>query len=145
LVVAATGFHVSFPFLPEGLVPMKHEQLALVYGGCVLPEYKHLYILGTQQTRYGIGPLLTPGSRLVAKMIDLQDRMELPIGLVIRESGQKPPETHLIDPMQAMRRMKIANYTLPLLLRRERRLRKKFVKPVLMDRQMTSKPDVQVY
>jgi hypothetical protein len=47
--------------------------------------------------------------------------------------------------MQAIRRMKIANYTLPLLLRKERRLRVKVAKPVVSDWQMHSKPDLQVY
>ena len=43
----------------------------MLYGGCVLPYYKHLYVIGTQQVRYGIGPLLTPGSRLVAKIVKI--------------------------------------------------------------------------
>ena len=145
LIVAATGFYVSFPFLPEGLVPMKNEQLAMLYGGCVLPGYKHLYVIGTQQVRYGIGPLLTPGSRLVAKMIGLQDQMELPIGLVMKESGHKLPETHLLDPIKSLRWMKIANYTLPWLLRKERRLRKKIKSPVKTEWPLRSDPDVQVY
>lgn len=145
MVVAATGYKVSFPFLPAGMVPMKNEQLALVYGGCVLPEHKHLYLIGTQQVRYGIGPLLTPASRLVAKMITLQDQMRLPIGLVMKESGAKLPDTHLLDPMRALRGMKIANYTLPLLLRKERRMRKKNKIPVDTDWQIVADPDVQVY
>ena len=91
-------------FLPTGMVPMINEQLAALYAGCVLTEYRHLYIIGTQQVRYGIGPLLTPGSRLVARMIKLQDEMELPIGLVLKESGHKLPDTHLVDPIAALRR-----------------------------------------
>lgn len=145
MVVAATGYYVSFPFLPEGLVPMKHEQLAMLYGGCVLPDYKHLYVIGTQQTRYGIGPLLTPASKLVAKMIKMQDEMELPIGFVMKEAGQKLPETHLVNPIQAMRRMRLANFTLPLLLRKERRLRRKFRKQTPPELQIRSRPDLQVF
>lgn len=145
MVICATGFHVNFPFLPDGLVPMRHEQLALVYAGCVLPEYRHLYIIGTQQTRYGIGPLLTPASQLIAKMIKLQDEMGLPIGRVLKESGHKLPDSHLVNPIQALRSMKIANYTLPLLLRKERRLRKKIRPQVVTDWQLSSDPDVQVY
>ena len=91
----------------------------------MLPGYKHFYLIGTQQVRYGIGPLLTPGSKLVAKIIKLQDKMELPIGLVLKESGSPLPDTHLIDPIRSLRQMKIANYTLPLLLRKEKRLRKR--------------------
>jgi hypothetical protein len=124
-IVCATGFFVSFPFLPEGLVPVKNGNIAQVYAGCVLPDYKNLYVFGTQQVRYGVGPLITPAAKLLAKMIKLQDKMELPIGLVMKESGAKLPETHLVDPIASLRRMRIANYTLPLLLRKEKKLRKK--------------------
>jgi hypothetical protein len=124
LVVCATGFHVSFPFLPPGLVPVKGSN-ALLYGGCTLPEYKNLYIVGTPQVRYGFGPLITPAAALICQLIDLQDQMELPIGLVLKESGAKPPTTHLLDPHRALRQMKLAKYTLPLLRRKERKLRKR--------------------
>ena len=145
MVVAATGFYLSFPFLPEGMVPIKNEQLALLYGGCVLPNYKNLYVIGTQQVRYGIGPLLTPASKLVARMIKMQDEMELPIGLVLKESGSRLPDTHLVDPIRSLRQMKIANYTLPLLLRKERRLRKKIIAQTGILSKFTSDPDMQVY
>lgn len=145
MIVAATGFYVSFPFLPEGLVPMINEQLAALYGGCVLPDHKNFYLIGTQQVRYGIGPLLTPGSRLVAKMIKLQDEMELPIGLVLKESGYPLPDSHLVDPIRSLRMMKIANYTLPRLLGKEKRLRKKIKAQVKTDWQMRADPDIQVY
>lgn len=124
MVVCATGFHVTFPFLPPGLVPVRGSN-ALLYAGSVLPDYKNLYIVGTAQARYGFGPLMTPASELLCRMIKLQDEMELPIGLVIKESGASPPSTHLLDPHKALRRMKWARYTLPLLLRKERRLRKR--------------------
>ena len=145
MIVCATGFYVSFPFLPPGTVPVKNDQLALVYAGCVLPEFKHLYLIGTQQTRYGIGPLLTPASQLVAKMIKLQDEMELPIGLVLKESGHKLPDTHLVDPMSALRRMKIAGYMMPLLLRRERKLRKRLTRPSAGHAPVIADPDLPVY
>jgi cation diffusion facilitator CzcD-associated flavoprotein CzcO len=145
MIVAATGFYVSFPFLPEGMVPMKNDQLPLLYAGCVLPEYKHFYLIGTQQVRYGIGPLLTPGSQLVAKMIYLQDQMELPIGLVLKESGYKLPDTHLVDPIAALRRMKIAKYLMPGLLKKERRLRKKIAARTTPKFEFHPDPDAQVY
>jgi hypothetical protein len=146
-IICATGYYVSFPFLPEGMVTVKNDNLAMLYGSCVLPEYKHLYIIGTRQTRYGIGPLLTPGSKLIAKMIQLQNQMELPIGLVMKESGQKLPKSHLVDPIKALRQMRIANYTMPLLLGRERRLRKK-LKPERVNQselKIQANPDLQVY
>ena len=124
MVVCATGYHVSFPFLPPGLVPVKGST-AQLYGGCVLPEYKNLYIVGTSQLRYGFGPVVTPGVDLIARMIAAQDRMELPIGLVMKESGVRLPTTHLVDPHAALRGIRRGRRMLPVLLWKEKRLRKK--------------------
>lgn len=124
MVVCATGFHLSFPFLPPGLVPVQGSN-ALLYGGCTLPEYKNLYVVGMAQVRYGFGPLMTPAAALICQLIKLQDQMALPIGLVLKKSGAKPPTTHLLDPHKALRQMKLAKYTLPLLRRKERKLRQR--------------------
>ncbi len=124
MIVCGTGFHLSFPFLPAGLVPVDGSN-ALLYAGCTLPEQKHLYIVGTPQVRYGFGPLITPAAALLCRLIKLQDEMELPVGLVLKESGAKLPTTHLVDPHKALRQMKYAKYTLPLLVRKERKLRQR--------------------
>lgn len=146
-IVCATGFYVSFPFLPDGLVPVKNDNVAQLYAGLVLPEHKNLYVFGTQQIRYGVGPLITPASKLLAKMIRLQEKMELPLGLVLKETGTKLPETHLVDPIASLRRIRIANWTLPLLLRKERRLRRKFGAPEAQPKAASFdvNPDVRVY
>jgi cation diffusion facilitator CzcD-associated flavoprotein CzcO len=129
MVVAATGFHVSFPFLPKDLVPVQGG-IAFLYAGCVLPTVKNLYVIGTGQARYGFGPLLTPAAELVAAMIQLQEKMELPIGLVMKESGAPLPTTHLVDPHDALRKMKLAKrFLLPRLLRKEKKLRNKMAVP----------------
>jgi hypothetical protein len=127
-IVCATGFRLSFPFLPAGLVPVEGSN-ALLYGGCTLPDYKNLYVVGTAQARYGFGPLLTPAADLLCRLIKLQDQMELPVGLVLKESGARPPSTHLLDPHAALRCMRRAKYTLPLLVRKERRLRARLRPP----------------
>jgi cation diffusion facilitator CzcD-associated flavoprotein CzcO len=124
MVVCGTGFNLSFPFLPPGLVPVQGKN-ALLYAGCTLPDHKNLYIVGTPQVRYGFGPLITPAAALLCRLIKLQDQMELPIGLVLKESGAKLPTTHLVDPHKALRQMRYAKYMLPLLLRKERKLRKR--------------------
>lgn len=147
LIVCATGFYVSFPFLPEGLVPVKNGNIAQLYGGSMLPDHKNLYVFGTQQIRYGVGPLITPAAKLLAKFIKLQDKMELPLGLVLKESGAKLPTTHLIDPIASLRQIRIANWLLPLLLRKERKLRKRVdlkreTQPVF---QFKTKPDMRVF
>src|ERR1700675_4548279 len=125
MVVCATGYHVSFPFLPRGLVPVKGST-AQLYGGCVLAEYRNLYIVGTSQLRYGFGPVVTPGVDLIARMIAAQDQMELPIGLVMKESGVRLPTTHLVDPHASLRAIRRGKRMLPVLLWKEKQLRKKF-------------------
>jgi cation diffusion facilitator CzcD-associated flavoprotein CzcO len=125
LIVCATGFNLDFPFLPPGMVPVKGS-MAQLYGGAMLPDYKNLYIVGTTQPRYGFGPLATIGTDLLARVIKMQDELKLPIGLVLKESGKKIPRSHLVNPHQAMRQMKIDKLMLPLLRFRERRLRRRF-------------------
>lgn len=146
-IVCATGYFVSFPFLPEGLVKVKNGNIAQVYAGCALPDYKNIYVFGTQQVRYGVGPLITPAAKLLAKMMKMQDGMHLPIGLVMKESGAKLPDSHLVDPIASLRKMKIANYTLPLLLRKEKKLRKKFSDKLKSPQNSAfqAKSDIQVY
>ena len=131
VVVCGTGFHVDFPFLPRGLVPVTGG-LAHLYGGVVLPDYRHLYVIGTMQPRYGFGPLVTEGGGLLATMIELQDRMELPLGRVLKEIGQKPPASHLVNPGAALRQIRRAKRLMPLLLpRAERRLRRRIRRDAL--------------
>lgn len=145
-VVCGTGFYVSFPFLPEGLVPVKNGNLAQVYAGCVLPDYKNLYLPGTVQARYGFGPLVTPMADLLAELVKLQSRMELPIGLVIKESGGKLPTSHLVNPYAALRQMKRAKWFLPMLLGKEKKLRTRLLKPQpKADLPATAQTDLQVY
>lgn len=146
IIVCGTGYHLSFPFLPEGIVPVDGG-LAFLYAGCVLPDYKNLYIFGTSQPRYGFGPLVTPGAELLCQMIKLQDEMELPIGLVMKESGMKLPKTHLVNPIEALRKMRRAKWLMPLLLRKERRLRKKIQPSPVIKKEWSAKsnPDLQVY
>jgi hypothetical protein len=82
-------------------------------------------------------------------MVKLQDQMELPIGLVLKESGVPLPTTHLVDPHEALRRMRRSKRMLPLMLMRERRLRKKLVgkfQPKQVAREtLTVSRDVEVY
>ncbi|MEA2664114.1 MAG: hypothetical protein QOI11_1058 [Candidatus Eremiobacteraeota bacterium] len=125
LIVCATGYRLDFPFLPEGLVPIRNE-VAQVYGGSMLPGYKHIYIIGTITPRYGFGPLLSEGGALIANLVQLQDRLTLPLGTVLQAMGQKPPSSAYIDAGAAMRQLKRGKWLLPLLVpRAERRLRRK--------------------
>ncbi|MDW8216873.1 MAG: NAD(P)-binding domain-containing protein [Acidobacteriota bacterium] len=124
LVVCATGFYVSFPFLPPGLVTVKGST-AQLYAGVIPPRTRNLYIFGTTQPRYGFGPLASPAADLLARLIRLQDEMVLPLSVVFEASGAQLPTTHLVDPHAALRRMRMAQWFLPFLAWRERRLRKR--------------------
>lgn len=148
-VVCATGFHLSFPFLPPGLVPVKASN-ALLYGGCTLPDFKNIYIVGTTQPRYGFGPLLTPAADLICRFIEMQDQLELPIGLLLKELGAQPLRTHLLDPHEALRQMKKIKHLLPLLAVKERKLRqgskqkRRLVAPLEFEHKRPN-PDLRVF
>ncbi|WP_292938483.1 NAD(P)-binding domain-containing protein [Noviherbaspirillum sp.] len=129
LLVCATGYQFSFPFLPQGFVPVENG-VAQLYGGSQLPGYKHIYIVGTMTPRYGFGPLLGIGADLLAQGIELQERMKLSLGTVLKEMGQKPPASPFIEPGVMLRQMKRAKWLVPLVvLPAERRLRKKLDAP----------------
>ena len=124
IIVAATGFHNSIPFLPKGLVPIE-DGIAHVYGGAFPEAVKNLYIIGWAQARNGFGTLLTPAANLYAEMIKMQDEMQLPFGYILKWRGLKVPKSHLVNPVSARRMIKLTHYLLPLLKRRDRILAQK--------------------
>lgn len=112
LVVCATGFEVAFPFLADEVVPVEGKNPQL-YGGLVRPEYRHLYVAGAYQARYGIGPLLRPMALLIADLVRLQDELDVPLGVLFDKIGQGPLESHLVDPHAAIRRMAVGRKLMP--------------------------------
>ena len=123
-IVCATGFNLSFPFLPKNLVDIQNGVLQ-VYGGCAFASVKNLYVFGTLQPRYGFGPLMTPAAVLLARLIRLQDEMVLPVGLVLKKCGDRPAATPLVDPIQTLRQLKSFERQSKLLPSIERQLRKR--------------------
>jgi cation diffusion facilitator CzcD-associated flavoprotein CzcO len=107
-IVCATGYHVSYPFLPKELNRVDGS-VVKVYAGSLLHDYKGLYLIGWPQPRGGIGSLVTPLSQLLAKMIALQETVKPPLGLVIKQTGEKLPTTHLMNPTDVKKRLKKAN------------------------------------
>ncbi len=124
LIIAATGFNNSIPFLPDGLVPIEND-VVQVYGGAFPDTVKNLYVVGWAQARNGFGALMTPAAKLYAEMIALQDEIELPIGYVLKWRGLKVPTSHLVNPVTTRRMIKLTHYLLPLLRRRARILAEK--------------------
>jgi hypothetical protein len=122
MIVAATGFNTSFPFLPDGLVEVKNN-VVQVYGGAFPPGVRGLYLVGWAQARNGFGRLITPLSDLYARMIAFQDELEFPLGTLMESSfTQKLPTTHLVDPEKSRREIRLAHWILPLLKFRDRRM-----------------------
>lgn len=120
LVVCATGFNISVPFLPEGIVSSKGP-VAQLHGGAVPDGFRHLYIMATSQVRSGVGAVLSSYVEHVRMLMELQDEIELPLGTVLRSMGDRPPSTHLLDPHLAVKKMRAAKETLPALVRRQDR------------------------
>jgi cation diffusion facilitator CzcD-associated flavoprotein CzcO len=125
LIVAATGFYASLPFLPDGLVKIKND-VVQVYGGAFPAGVRGLYVVGWAQARNGFGRLMTPLSDLYARMIKMQDELEFPIGTLMEQSfTQSLPTTHLVDPEKSRREIRVAHWVLPLLKLRDRRMARK--------------------
>jgi hypothetical protein len=114
LVVAATGFHVSFPFVAEGVVRWRDGMPVLV-GGVLPPDHRNLYFFGLGQPRYGAGPLVSAGAELLCDMIEVQKRLRHPLGALLWRLGQRPPDTWLIDPFLALRRVRAGRRLVPAL------------------------------
>jgi hypothetical protein len=114
LIIAATGFYVSFPFLPAGLVEIKNNIPQIPLGN-LHAKYKGIYLVGWQQARYGVGPLITAGSPNLCELILTQDKMVRPAGMIAERMGMKAPDTHLVDPMKALKYYKRSRFQLKLM------------------------------
>ncbi len=108
LIVCATGYYVAYPFLPPELQRVRGSVVEC-YGGSFLDDYKGLYYVGWGQARGGVGSLMSAYAPLFARCLKLQDEIDVPIGLVFKSIGQSLPKTHLSDPHQIFRQLKLLN------------------------------------
>jgi hypothetical protein len=106
LIVCATGFNVSYPFLPPELQRVQGP-VVQCYGGAFLDDYKGLYYIGWGQARGGVGSLMSAYGPRFARLLKLQDQIKVPLGLVFKAMGQQLPTTHLADPQQIFRQLKL--------------------------------------
>jgi hypothetical protein len=109
LIVCATGFYVAYPFLPPELQRVEGA-VVKCYGGSFLPDYKGLYFVGWGQARGGVGSIISAYAGLFASHLQLQNQINVPIGLVFKEIGQKLPTTHISDPQQIFQQIKLAKF-----------------------------------
>ncbi len=110
VVACGTGFDVSFPFLPDGLVPVKGKVASLI-GGALVPGQRHLYVVGAYQPRYGLGPVVRPYVKMLARWASLQDELELPLADILMSLGQRAPTTEVLDPHRAIREARMTRLT----------------------------------
>ncbi|NDJ25200.1 NAD(P)-binding domain-containing protein [Nostoc sp. B(2019)] len=108
LIVCATGYYVKYPFLPPELQRVEGA-VVKCYGGSFLDDYKGLYYIGWGQPRGGVGSIIAAYSSVFTKYLKLQDEINVPVGLVLKEAGQHLPKNHLCDPHQIFKELKLSN------------------------------------
>lgn len=109
LIVAATGFKLSFPFLPQSLVRTNGHNL-LCIGHCVYPDYKGLFFLGWQQVRGGIGALASAFSKIIVDLIKIEEESGLPSGMIFKSINENISSTHLYGSKEIFQWIKKHNY-----------------------------------
>ncbi|HEY9649597.1 MAG TPA: NAD(P)-binding domain-containing protein [Coleofasciculaceae cyanobacterium] len=109
LIVCATGYHVAYPFLPQELQRVEGA-IVKCYAGAFPDDYKGLYYVGWGQARGGVGSLIAAYGSFFVRCLKLQDEINVPLGLVFKEMGQQLPTTHLSDPQQTFRQLKLADF-----------------------------------
>jgi len=117
VMVCATGYHVAYPFLPKELQRV-NGPVVQCYGGSFLDDYKGLAFVGWGQPRGGVGSLIAAYGPMFARLLKLQDEINVPIGRVFREMGQSMPKTHLVDPQKVFRNLKLFNWAFPLFVKK---------------------------
>lgn len=109
LMVCATGYEVSYPFLPPELQRVQGS-IVQCYGGSFLADYKGIYYIGWGQARGGVGSLMSAYGPLFTRFLKLQDQIKIPLGLVFQEMNQTLPKTHLADPQRIFRQVKMTQF-----------------------------------
>lgn len=123
MVIYATGYHVRIPFVDDSLITWQGDYPDLVVG-VLSPRCKNLYVLGLGQPRYGAGPLLSKGARLVAEAAKVQDKLQYPVGRLLEKLGQGRLQSYLMDPHVMMRRARMGAWLMPKMPRIERWLQR---------------------
>jgi len=109
LIVAATGYKLSFPFLPTALVRTENKNLVCI-GHCVYPDYKGLFFMGWQQVRGGVGSLASAFSKVIVDLIRIEEESGLPSGIVLQAMNNKSSSTSLYASKEIYNWIKKHNY-----------------------------------
>ena len=138
LIVCATGYKVAYPFLPPELQRVEGV-VVKCYCSCFLADYKGLYFMAWSQGRGGIGSLLSEFMPFFISLLQLEDRIQIPVGLVFQEMGQKLPQTHISDGQKVFRQLKLANILFKLIEKKALAIDAKY--PNFVNRPLPRVPD----
>jgi cation diffusion facilitator CzcD-associated flavoprotein CzcO len=109
-IVWATGFHVSFPFLDRDLFEWRGGAPVRV-AGMLPPGVANLYVYGVMQPRGGAGPLITASARLLAEMVQAQERLDHPLADDLARL-EAPSARMLVGVSETMRRIAVGRRAL---------------------------------
>ena len=109
-IVWATGFHVSFPFLERDLFEWRGDAPVRV-AGMLPPGVANLYAYGVMQPRGGAGPLITASARLLAEMVQAQERLDHPLADDLARL-EAPSARMLVGVSETMRRIAVGRRAL---------------------------------
>jgi len=125
LIVTATGFHLSYPFLPKELHRTKGA-FAQVYGRSMLADFKGIYLIGWEQVRGGVGACVPIGAEVLVALFKMQEQLNVPIGSVLKEAGYVIPKSHLIGMFDLLKQLKKLKKNIPKLLKLGKQMDKKY-------------------
>ncbi|MFK8185988.1 MAG: flavin-containing monooxygenase [Phormidesmis sp.] len=125
IIVCATGYYLSYPFLPPELQRVKGATVEC-YGGSFLPDYKGLSFIGWGQARGGVGSLMAAYGPIFARLLQLQDEIDVPLGLVFKELGLGLPKTHLSDPQVVFVQLRLLRWAFSFLKRKAQQTDSKY-------------------
>jgi len=108
LIVCGTGFYVAYPFLAPELQRVR-GLVVECYGECFLDDYKGLYFICWYQPRGGVGSIVSAFAPVLARYLKLQEEINVPIGLVLKEMGEQIPKTHLMGTDEIFSRLDRTN------------------------------------
>lgn len=109
LIVAATGYHLSFPFLDSELTRVEAQNLRCV-GHCVYPDIRGLYFVGWQQVRGGVGALSYKLASMVVDLIQIEQETGVSAGEIFVKMGDTTSETNLYGNYQFSKFIERHNY-----------------------------------
>ena len=81
--------------------------------------------MGWEQARGGVGSLISAYGPFLTRCLQLQDEINVPLGLVFKEMGQTLPQSHLSDPHAVLRNLRLAKSFFPWIVYKAHQVNKK--------------------